>query len=286
MQASTTTLGQFYAGRVVAGTGTGLTSSAAGTRGRHIAIQMSFVISGVFTAYWIDYGSLKNFPGTQFAWRFPLAFQCAYAIIGFILVSALPESPRLLYAQGRLEEADAITLRILDCKPDDMKFRLHRQSVLDNLAAEHSEEGDSQPLWKAALTICLSFVPNKTAGWAAYGFIIIYQMAFAIGWLSVPWIYAPEISPLRYRHANTSAAVASEWLFTFVTVKVLPVGIANLGWRIYIVWTVFNAVQFVFTWIWVPETRGKTLEEIDYMFSGFAGDTISTIDKQEVSHLE
>ena len=47
-------------------------------------------------------------------------------------------------------------------------------------------------------------------------------------------------------------------------VKILPVGIANLGWKIYIVWTVFNVVQFVFTWFFVPETQGKTLEEINY----------------------
>lgn len=59
----------------------------------------------------------------------------------------------------------------------------------------------------------------------------------------------------------------SNRLFTFVTVKILPVGIANIGWRLYIIWTVFNAAQTVFTIFFVPETRGKTLEEIDYIFS-------------------
>lgn len=70
----------------------------------------------------------------------------------------------------------------------------------------------------SGLTVALKYaLTNKTAGWVAYAFIIIYQIFFGAAWLSVPWVYAPEISPLKYRHINTSAAVCSEWYVRFAT---------------------------------------------------------------------
>jgi hypothetical protein len=91
---------------------------------------------------------------------------------------------------------------------------------------------------------------------------------------------------LKWRHINAALAVMSEWLFTFVTVIMAPSGIANLGWKVYIIFIVFNAVQIPFgkpramllsptcekeltvplVWFLCPETAGKTLEELDTLF--------------------
>ena len=58
---------------------------------------------------------------------------------------------------------------------------------------------------------------------------------------------------------------------------ITPVAIANIGWRTYIIWAVFN---FAFIWIvylFYPETRGLTLEEADRIFEGGDGLTRGAI---------
>jgi hypothetical protein len=58
-----------------------------------------------------------------------------------------------------------------------------------------------------------------------------------------------------------------EWLMTFVVVKVGPIGIQNVGWKFYLLFCVFNVVQVIFVYFAVKETKGLTLEEIDYVWA-------------------
>jgi MFS family permease len=51
----------------------------------------------------------------------------------------------------------------------------------------------------------------------ALGALIIYEVSFGMSWNSVPWLYAPEITPLNLRHVGAAVGCFSEWLFTFVS---------------------------------------------------------------------
>ncbi|KAJ5685521.1 Major facilitator superfamily domain general substrate transporter [Penicillium majusculum] len=50
----------------------------------------------------------------------------------------------------------------------------------------------------------------------ALGMLIIYEISFGMSWNSVPWLYAPEITPLNIRHVGAAVGCFSEWLWTFV----------------------------------------------------------------------
>jgi MFS family permease len=50
----------------------------------------------------------------------------------------------------------------------------------------------------------------------ALGMLIIYEFSFGMSWNSVPWLYAPEITPLNLRHLGAAVGCFSEWLWTFV----------------------------------------------------------------------
>jgi MFS family permease len=50
----------------------------------------------------------------------------------------------------------------------------------------------------------------------ALGMLIIYEISFGMSWNSVPWLYAPEITPLNLRHVGAAVGCFSEWLWTFV----------------------------------------------------------------------
>ncbi|KAJ4167473.1 hypothetical protein NW754_011288 [Fusarium falciforme] len=104
----------------------------------------------------------------------------------------------------------------------------------------------------------------------ALAFLFIYEISFGMSWNSIPWLYAPEITPLELRHVGSSVAAFSEWLWTFVIALITPYAIDTAGWKFYILFCVMILLNIPFTYFFLPETSGKTLEELDYVFSGDA----------------
>jgi hypothetical protein len=59
-----------------------------------------------------------------------------------------------------------------------------------------------------------------------------------------------------------------QWLITFLVVEITPPAIQNIGWKTYIIFAVFNWVSIFIAWLWFPETAGRTLESVDFLFAG------------------
>ncbi|KAF9890846.1 hypothetical protein FE257_005417 [Aspergillus nanangensis] len=113
LQASAFSIPHMIVGRIVAGVGNGLNTSTipvwhselskAESRGKGLAIELAINIFGVMTAYWVDYGMSYVDGDAQF--RFPLALQILFAIVTFLGILCLPESPRWLIAHDRHNDA-------------------------------------------------------------------------------------------------------------------------------------------------------------------------------------
>lgn len=111
-------------------------TSKAKNRGALIATQLSIVILGLTIAYWFDYGMIRNHPNTEAVWRLPIAFQVVFIILTFATIFFLPESPRYLYAQGHVEDADHIMARIYSVPVHSAEVAKHRSDVFAALDAE------------------------------------------------------------------------------------------------------------------------------------------------------
>ncbi|RFU24123.1 hypothetical protein B7463_g12215, partial [Scytalidium lignicola] len=79
-------------------------------------------------------------------------------------------------------------------------------------------------------------------------------------------VYPAEILPLEWRSKGMGLAVASQWLWTFVMIEITPVGIANIGWKLYLIFAIFNACFVPLVYFFVPETAGFSLEDVDFYF--------------------
>ncbi|KAF4219512.1 hypothetical protein CNMCM6805_006620 [Aspergillus fumigatiaffinis] len=130
LQTASYSLAQMIVGRVVAGIGNGMNTIAipiwqAETaqpkdRGKLIVFQLVTNIFGIVITNWMNYG-FTFIPHSDVSWRFPLAFQCFFAIITIALVHITPESPRWLIMKNRVGEAQNILARLLS-KPDNDPF--------------------------------------------------------------------------------------------------------------------------------------------------------------------
>ncbi|KAL6250108.1 hypothetical protein RBB50_002409 [Rhinocladiella similis] len=108
---------------------------------------------------------------------------------------------------------------------------------------------------------------GRNNGIAAVAMLYMFQAFFTWGWMSNMWSYPSEILPLRIRQRGSALSVVWQWLITFLVVEITPVGIANIGWKLYVVFCILNWASIIVVWFYYPETAGKTLESIDFLFA-------------------
>jgi hypothetical protein len=141
--------------------------------------------------------------------------------------------------------------------------------------------GRRQPLiWGAvAMAICLAWqagvaslfshhngYSNTGAGIAGILSIYFFNMAFSWSYGPVSWIYQSEVFSMPLRAMGTSLSTASNWLMNVVISQFTPVGLANLGWKFFLLFVATNLGNAVIAYFLFPETKGLTLEELGGVF--------------------
>ncbi|KAL1895930.1 hypothetical protein Sste5346_005029 [Sporothrix stenoceras] len=101
---------------------------------------------------------------------------------------------------------------------------------------------------------------------AAIVFFFVYDFFYPLGFLGQTFLYASEVSPLRFRVPITAIANATQWLSQFVVAQVTPPGTDNLGNKYWIIFAVINAAFVPIVFFFFPETKGRSLEDIDIIF--------------------
>ncbi|GAB7349949.1 hypothetical protein MBLNU459_g0645t1 [Dothideomycetes sp. NU459] len=112
-------------------------------------------------------------------------------------------------------------------------------------------------------------VNSSTVSSASIAMVIMiyfYVIGYSASWGPVPWVYVSEIFPTRLRAYGVGLASATQWLFNFVITKVTPAAINSIGWRTFLMFGIFCTAMGVFAFIFVKETKGLTLEEMDILF--------------------
>ncbi|KAJ9222518.1 hypothetical protein DTO169C6_5109 [Paecilomyces variotii] len=117
------------------------------------------------------------------------------------------------------------------------------------------------------ITILLRFAESRPTGSAvasaSVAFFFLFYISFGLGMLGIPWLYPTEISSLPMRTKSAAVATATNWICNFVIVEITPIGIQNIGWKFWIIWTVFNAAFLPVIYFFYPETANRTLEDMD-----------------------
>ncbi|MGQ1787082.1 MULTISPECIES: D-xylose transporter XylE [unclassified Saccharicrinis] len=94
-------------------------------------------------------------------------------------------------------------------------------------------------------------------------FIIIYTASFMMSWGPICWVLIGEIFPNKIRGKAIAIAVAAQWSANYFISSTYPAMMEFSGGATYMFYGVMSILSAIFVWKMVPETKGKTLEEME-----------------------
>lgn len=103
----------------------------------------------------------------------------------------------------------------------------------------------------------------KVIGICTLVFIIIYTASFMMSWGPITWVLIGEIFPNKIRGRAIAIAVATQWAANYFISSTYPAMMEFSGGVTYMFYGVMSILSAIFVWKMVPETKGKSLEEME-----------------------
>ncbi|KZT08817.1 general substrate transporter [Laetiporus sulphureus 93-53] len=107
---------------------------------------------------------------------------------------------------------------------------------------------------------------NKTGGNVLIAFAVLHVFAYSIFWGPTPWVYLGESFPLRVRPKCIALGSATNWVWNFLLSLFSPRIADDIGPLILLVFAGMLAFGFCYVCLFIPETKGLSLEEVDEMY--------------------
>lgn len=109
--------------------------------------------------------------------------------------------------------------------------------------------------------------PPTQLAWLALLSMGVFITGFALGWGPIPWLLMSEILPVKVRGFAGAVCVLTNWTMAFAVTKSFQdmmtlLTSAGTFW----LFSSMCVLNLVFTVIFIPETKGKTLEQIEALF--------------------
>lgn len=117
-----------------------------------------------------------------------------------------------------------------------------------------------------AIVAVYSGTDNQAANGVGIFFLIMFGVLFSLSWNSGAPVYTTEIFPTQIR--SVGGAISTFWSFVIqvILAQASPTALQNVGWRYYFFFIACNLVSAVLVFFFLPETSGKSLEEISEVF--------------------
>jgi len=108
---------------------------------------------------------------------------------------------------------------------------------------------------------------NPNLAYGTIASIYLFGIFFSWGWTPLQTLYAVECLENRTRAKGSGANFLFLNVAMIVNTYGISVGIAKIGWKLYLVYIVWICVELVVVYFFFVETKGKTLEELSEVFN-------------------
>ena len=341
--------------RIIGGIGVGLASAVtpmfigemapSGIRGRLVSWNQFAIIFGMLVVYFVNYGIAFGESAAwieTMGWRYMFLTEAVPALLFFLLLFAVPETPRYLALNKQDDKAMAVLNRIYHSAD-------HSKKVLADIVQTRNLEKNIKktPLFAFGKTViivgimvsffqqfiginvALYYAPRifedlgagadasmvqtvvmglvnviftliaikyvdkigrkplliigsigmaigmggvsmlsafNVIGISTLIFIVIFTASFIMSWGPIVWVVLSEIFPNRIRGAAMAIAVAVQWLANFTITSFYPYMMEVSGAMTYGFYGLMCVLSGLFVWKFLPETKGKTLEELEKLW--------------------
>lgn len=215
--------------------------------------------------------SLKQEAGTGatplFQKKYSFAIMCAVLLAVFNQLSGI--NVIMYYAPMIFEKAGASTnasmFQAVAVGMTNMVFTIIAMFFIDKL-------GRKTLLLVGAIGMCLSLAgagmhylnPNFLTGAGVVVFIVGFIAFFAFSQGAVIWVFLAEIFPNKVRAKGQALGSFTHWIMNAMIGLAFPVVLAKLGGGpIFMFFSLMMVPFFFFVWRMMPETKGKSLEELE-----------------------
>lgn len=322
-------------------------------RGRLVALNQLNVVVGILLAFLSNY-ALAQIITEQWAWRGMLGVEAIPATLFFVLLFFIPESPRWLVKQDRLQEARVVlgrvgeedveremseivaSVRTATRKVEPLFQRRYAfpillawsVSMLNQLSGinalmyyaprifQMAGAGADDALLQAVAiggtnllftivalfiidrfgrrplllvgglgaSVCLALTASAFySGDFSGNLVLIGLLGFivfhAIGQGAVIWVFISEIFPNRVRGKGQALGSFTHWFMAAAISWTFPVVAQASGGHAFAFFSTMMLLQAFFAWKLMPETKGQTLEELEYKL-GTATPELAELEQQ------
>ena len=347
---------QFVLARLIGGVGVGIASmlspmyiseiAPAKIRGTLVTLYQLAIVIGINLVYYINLQIASSGDAQwnlDIGWRIMLASEVIPALLFFIMLFFIPESPRWLASKGKIDRAKAIIEKINgQNKSAELlneiqdSFKEEKGSILIlftsglrmaivvgvflaffsqitgiNAIIYYAPEifknigfGADSAMFQTVIIgtvntiftfVAIAFIDKYGRRtlllWGISGMIIClggvglmfhfelssgpWLLLFILGFIAsfamslgpIPWVLISEIFPTKFRGVAMSISILMVWIGVVLITQLTPILLESVGGAFTFWIFMFNAiVLIIFTYIMIPETKGKTLEEIAKMW--------------------
>ena len=122
-------------------------------------------------------------------------------------------------------------------------------------------------------------------GAVVVAFVCAFIAAHAVGQGAVIWVFISEIFPNAVRDYGMSLGSGTHWVFAALITLLTPTVLANFsGAQIFTFFAGMMVLQLLFVWLMMPETKGKSLEELESEL-GLASEKIGELQSKSTQQL-
>lgn len=121
------------------------------------------------------------------------------------------------------------------------------------------------------------------ASWSATAMAFLFVIAFGMSYSPLGWALPPEVYTNASRAKGVALSCATNWFCNFIVGVATPPMIDGIGFGTYALFSGFCFVGVVWAYYLVPETKGKTLEEMDCFFGDNASAEESAVIQGQIA---